>query len=62
MASKDIMFTLRLPKKMLEEYRKFCSENAINMSARLRKFMDRDLELWRQKQAASARQNEKGAE
>jgi hypothetical protein len=32
------------------------------MSARLRKFMDRDLELWRQKQAASARQNEKGAE
>ncbi len=61
MASKDIMFTLRLPKKMLEEYRKFCSENAINMSARLRKFMDRDLELWRQKQNA-AKQNEKGAE
>lgn len=47
MPAKDKMFSLRLPDKLLEEYRKFCEENSINISKRIRKFMERDLEAWR---------------
>lgn len=49
MPSKDKMFSLRIPEKLLEEYRQFCEENSINISKRLRKFMERDLEVWRNK-------------
>lgn len=49
MASKDKLFSMRLPGKLLDEYRKFCEDNSINISKRLRKFMERDLELWRQR-------------
>lgn len=49
MAAKDKMFSLRLPDKLLEEYRKFCEENSINISKRIRKFMERDLEIWKQR-------------
>lgn len=44
---KDKMFSLRIPEKLLEEYRKFCDENSINISKRLRRFMEQDLEKWR---------------
>ena len=47
MPAKDKMFSLRLPDKLLEDYRKFCEENSINISKRIRKFMERDLEAWR---------------
>ncbi len=46
---KDKMLSLRIPGKLLEEYRKFCDENSINVSKRIRKFMERDLEAWRLK-------------
>jgi len=46
-APKDKMFSLRIPGKLLDEYRKFCEENSINISKRLRKFMERDLESWK---------------
>lgn len=49
MPQKDKMFSLRIPEKLLNEYREFCEENSIVISMRLRKFMERDLELWRQK-------------
>lgn len=49
MPSKDKMFSLRIPEKLLEEYRQFCEENSINISKRLRKFMERDLEVWKNK-------------
>lgn len=49
MAAKDKMFSLRIPEKMLEEYREFCEEHSINISKRLRKFMERDLESWKQR-------------
>ena len=49
MAQKDKMFSLRIPEKLLNEYREFCEENSINISMRLRKFMERDLESWRLK-------------
>ena len=50
-AAKDKMFSLRLPGKLLDEYRDFCEENSINISKRLRKFMERDLDNWRQRKA-----------
>ena len=49
MASKDKMFSLRLPEELLENYKKFCDENSFNISKRLRKFMERDIELWKEK-------------
>lgn len=49
MAQKDKMFSLRIPEKLLNEYREFCEENSINISMRLRKFMERDLESWKLK-------------
>lgn len=51
MPAKDKMFTLRLPSKLLDEYRQFCEENSINLSGRLRRFMERDLEAWNKKKA-----------
>jgi hypothetical protein len=47
MAAKDKMFSLRIPEKLLNEYREFCEENSINISMRLRKFIERDLEGYR---------------
>lgn len=47
MRAKDKMFSLRIPGKLLDEYREFCEENSINISKRIRKFMERDLEQWR---------------
>lgn len=47
--SKDKMFSLRVPEKLLEEYRHVCEENSINISKRIRKFMERDLEIWKSK-------------
>jgi hypothetical protein len=52
MPAKDKMFTLRLPSKLLDEYRLFCEENSINISKRIRRFMERDLEAWQQKKRA----------
>jgi hypothetical protein len=47
MPKKDKMFSLRIPEKLLNEYRDFCDENSINISMRLRKFIERDLEGYR---------------
>lgn len=47
--AKDKMFSLRVPEKLLEDYRKFCDENSINISKRLRRFMENDLIKWRAK-------------
>jgi hypothetical protein len=53
MPSKDKMFSLRISEKLLEEYREFCEENSINISKRLRKFIERDLEHWRARKLQS---------
>ncbi len=58
-AAKDKMFSLRLPGKLLDEYRDFCEENSINISKRLRKFMERDLDNWRKRKAQISQQNQK---
>jgi hypothetical protein len=49
-AAKDKMFSLRVPEKLLEDYKKFCDENSFNLSKRIRKFMERDIEIWKAKQ------------
>lgn len=49
MAGKDRMFTIRVSEKLIEEYKQFCDENAINASKRIRKFMERDIEIWKSK-------------
>jgi predicted DNA binding CopG/RHH family protein len=49
MATKDKMFTIRVPEKLLEEYKQFCDENSMVVSKRIRKFMERDVENWKLK-------------
>lgn len=51
MPAKDKMFSLRIPEKLLNEYRSFCEENSINISKRLRKFIERDLESWKKRKS-----------
>ena len=51
------MFSIRIEEKLIEEYRMFCEENSINISARLRKFMERDMEQWRLRKIAIQRNN-----
>lgn len=46
MPAKDKMFSLRIPEELLENYKKFCDENSFNIFKRLRKFMERDIEIW----------------
>lgn len=40
------MFVMRISEKLLNDYKIFCDSNSINMSLRLRRYMERDLELW----------------
>jgi hypothetical protein len=47
MPAKNKMFSLRIPEKLLNEYREMCEENSITISKRLRKYIERDLEIWR---------------
>lgn len=49
MAAKNKMFSLRIPEKMLDEYREMCDENSITISKRLRKYIERDIEIWRKR-------------
>jgi len=55
--AKDKMFSLRIPEKLLEDYRKFCEENSINISKRLRRFMEMDLEKWKAVKQKNSSQN-----
>lgn len=61
MAAKDKMFSLRIPEKLLDEYREFCEENSINISKRLRKFIERDLEVYRAKKLLQQQKNNSGS-
>jgi hypothetical protein len=53
MPAKNKMFSIRLPEKLLTDYREMCEENSINMSKRLRKFIERDLEMWRMRKKSN---------
>ena len=47
--SGDLMklFSFRVPPKMIEEYRVFCDENCMDISKRLRRYMEKDIENWK---------------
>lgn len=47
MSAKNKMFSFRIPTKMLQDYHEMCEENSINISKRLRKFIERELEAWK---------------
>ena len=47
MATKDKMISIRIPGKLLEEYKQFCDENSMNFSKRIRTFMEKDVENWK---------------
>lgn len=49
MSAKDKMFAIRVPEKLLEEFKQFCDENSMNVSKRLRRFMEQDIEVWKRK-------------
>lgn len=49
---KMVLYCFRLPPKLLNEYRDFCSENCMDVSKRLRRYMEKDLEGWRKLRAA----------
>ncbi len=49
MANKNKMITLRLPEKLINDYKIFCQENSLNVSNRIRKYMEKDLENWKSK-------------
>lgn len=53
MPAKNKMFSLRIPEKLLNEYREMCEENSITISKRLRKYIERDLEIWRMRKKSN---------
>jgi predicted DNA binding CopG/RHH family protein len=56
MPQKDKMFTIRIPEKLLEEYKQFCDENSMVVSKRIRKFMEKDVENWKSKKIQQKRE------
>jgi hypothetical protein len=47
---KDKMFSIRIPGELLDKYRNYCEENSINISKRIRTFMEKELDAWDKKQ------------
>jgi len=41
------LFSFRVPPKMIEEYRVFCDENCMDISKRVRRYMEKDIENWK---------------
>ena len=41
------LFSFRVPPKMIEEYRVFCDENCMDISKRLRRYIEKDIENWK---------------
>ncbi len=49
MVYKDKTFVIRLSSKLLEEFKEFCDDNSINMSKRIRKYIENDVESWKKR-------------
>jgi antitoxin component of RelBE/YafQ-DinJ toxin-antitoxin module len=45
------LLNVRIPEKLLNDYRDFCEENTFTMSKRIRKLMEADIEKWKKYQA-----------
>lgn len=59
---KNKMYTIRIEEKLLNDYREFCEENSINISARIRKFMEREIDGWRERKRMNEAARKKLAE
>jgi predicted DNA binding CopG/RHH family protein len=46
---KDRAFTIRLTSELLDDYKKLCDEYSINMTKRIRKIIEMDVEAWKNK-------------
>lgn len=42
----DKMLSIRVPEKLMEDYKKMCEDNSWMMSKRIRKLMESDLIRW----------------
>lgn len=47
MAIKDKSLTIRIPEKLIEEFKLFCDEKSMNVSKRIRRYMEIDIENWK---------------
>jgi hypothetical protein len=50
------MLTIRMPSELVRRYRKFCDANSFNISGRIRKFMEVDMQTW-EKRVLEAKAN-----
>jgi len=41
------LLNVRVPEKLLSEYKQFCEEGSFTMSKRIRRLMELDLEKWK---------------
>lgn len=44
--AKDKMLSMRVPEKLMEDYKRMCEDNSWMMSKRIRKLMESDLLRW----------------
>lgn len=62
MGAKNKMISLRLPDILISEYKKFCYENSLNVSNRIRKYMEKDLENWKSKKLEILKKQQKNSD
>jgi hypothetical protein len=51
MALKHRLFSIRISEILLEDFQKFCDDNSMNASKRIRKYMENDVEAWKKRKA-----------
>ena len=49
---KNKLLNVRIPEKLLDEYKKLCEENTFTVSKRIRKLMEADIEKWKKYKAS----------
>jgi hypothetical protein len=51
MALKHRLFVIRISEQLLEDFQKFCDDNSMNASKRIRKYIENDVEAWKKRKA-----------
>ncbi len=49
---KNKLLNVRIPEKLLIDYKEFCEENTFTMSKRIRKLMENDINKWKEYRAS----------
>jgi hypothetical protein len=57
--AKERMLSMRVPDKLMEDYKKMCDDNSWIMSRRLRKLMETDLIRWAKYKSELEKEREK---